>query len=96
MILDDTVSVGYDPSMAKKTSDDKLTDQLRRAIEDCGMSRYQISRQTDPPIAEAVLSRFMNGKGGFSLDTLDVLAKALNLRIVKHGNAKAVARRKKP
>ena len=56
-----------------------LSDQLRRIIADCGMSRYQISKQSGVP--EAALSRFVNRKTGLTTDTLDRLAPTLGLEL---------------
>ncbi|MDD4787764.1 MAG: helix-turn-helix transcriptional regulator [Pirellulales bacterium] len=58
----------------------KLTDQLRRAIETADKSRYVLWKETG--IDQAVLSRFMHGKGGLSMDGLDRLAHALGLELV--------------
>ena len=66
------------PTMRQRP--DKLTDQIRRAIAACGVSRYRLWKETG--IDQAVLSRFMAGKAGMTLKSLDVLAAALNLRIV--------------
>jgi ribosome-binding protein aMBF1 (putative translation factor) len=59
---------------------DKLTDQIRRAIDESGVSRYRLWKETG--IDQAVLSRFVAGKAGMTLKSLDVLADALGLRIV--------------
>ena len=61
--------------MARRT----LTDEIRAAIDDSGRSRYSLCRQIglDP----AVMSRFMSRQRGLSLNTLDKLAKALDLHI---------------
>ena len=59
---------------------DKLTDQIRRAINEFGVSRYRLWKETG--IDQAVLSRFVAGKAGMTLKSLDVLADALGLRIV--------------
>lgn len=56
-----------------------LTDQIRRAIDESGESRYAIWKATG--IDQAALSRFMAGKTGLSLDALDVLADHLRLTI---------------
>ena len=58
----------------------KLTDQLRRAIDGCGKSRYEIAKETG--IDEATLSRFMHGKGGLSMDGWDLIAGCLRLDLV--------------
>jgi transcriptional regulator with XRE-family HTH domain len=57
----------------------KLSDQLRRAVENCGQTRYAISKATG--IAEATLSRFMAGERGLPMKTLDKLADYLNVNI---------------
>jgi DNA transposition AAA+ family ATPase len=58
----------------------KLTEQVRQAIETCGKTRYQISKDTG--IDQATLCRFMGGKGGLSNPILDTLGEYLRLRIV--------------
>ena len=64
--------------MAKKQPH-KLTDQLRQAIEDCGVSRYAISQETGTD--QAALSRFMRGQVGLSLAALDRLGECLQLTV---------------
>jgi|TARA_Y100000758_G_C15744552_1_gene309704 transcriptional regulator with XRE-family HTH domain len=56
-----------------------LSDQIREAIQNAGVSRYRISKATG--ITEAALSRFLHGKSGISLDTLDILGEYLGLDI---------------
>ena len=60
-----------------------MSDQIRRAIRDSGMTRYAIHRATG--IDQATLSRFMSGKRGLPMKTLDVLAEFLGLRVVMDG-----------
>ncbi len=55
------------------------TEQLRRIIRTCGMSRYEISKRSG--VAESVLSNFMSGGRGITTDTLDKLAPALGLTL---------------
>lgn len=57
----------------------KLSEQIRRAIRDCGMTRYVISKATG--IAQETLSRFMSGERGLPMKTLDTLADFLDLNI---------------
>jgi transcriptional regulator with XRE-family HTH domain len=57
----------------------KLSDELRRAVDASGLSRYRIAKLLD--VSESLLSRFMSGKGGLSLDTLDALAALLDLHV---------------
>jgi transcriptional regulator with XRE-family HTH domain len=58
----------------------KLSDQLRRAVDNCGQTRYAISKATG--IAESTLSRFMAGERGLPMKTLDKLADFLDLDII--------------
>lgn len=63
--------------MSKKRT--TLADQIRRAIDDSGMSRYAICKATG--IDQAALSRFMSGKVGLMLASLESLAGLLELEI---------------
>ena len=64
--------------MAKRQSK-KMTDQVRQAIDDSGVTRYRIAQDTG--IDESALAKFYNGKRGLSLDNLDRLFEYLALRI---------------
>jgi len=64
--------------MGKKSN--KLTDQIRKCIDDSGVTRYRIAQDTG--IDESALAKFYNGKRGLSLDNLDRLCEYLGLRIV--------------
>lgn len=79
MMLDQSPSIGYHVSMAKRRSK-KLTDQVRQAIDDSGLTRYRIAQDTG--IDESSLAKFYNGHRGLSLDNLDRLGEYLGLRIV--------------
>jgi plasmid maintenance system antidote protein VapI len=57
----------------------RFGDQLRDAVDASGMSRYAICKAIDLP--ESSMSRFMTGKGGVSMDTLDKLAELLGLSV---------------
>jgi transcriptional regulator with XRE-family HTH domain len=63
--------------MGKKR--EKLSDQIRRAIDASGLSRYRICKETG--ILQSVMSRFMSGQGGLSTERLDDLADLLGLNI---------------
>jgi hypothetical protein len=57
----------------------KLSDQIRDAVDNSGMTHYRIC--ADSGVQQSTLSRFMRG-GGMSLDTLDRLADVLGLVVV--------------
>jgi transcriptional regulator with XRE-family HTH domain len=57
----------------------KLTDQLRQAIDDSGLTRYRIARATG--IDESALAKFYNGHRGLSMEALNSLGEFLQLKI---------------
>lgn len=59
-----------------------ISDQLRRAIDDSGMSLYALSQQCG--VSRSALGRFMAG-GSAHLTTVDAIAGVLGLRIVADG-----------
>ena len=73
------------PNMSKKRTEKKrrFSDQIRRLIDSCGMSRYQISKHTG--IDQAALSRFMSGERGLSRKALDEIGELLDLEVIMHG-----------
>jgi transcriptional regulator with XRE-family HTH domain len=73
-------------SMGQKR--DKLSNQVRRAVEDSGVSRYSICKAAG--IDQGQFSRFMAGTMGLSMTALDALADVLKLRIVVDGPAKVL------
>ncbi len=64
----------------------KMTDQIRRAIDESGLTRYRIAHDTG--IDESTLAKFYHGQRGLSLDNLDRLCGYLRLRIVMDRKAK--------
>jgi transcriptional regulator with XRE-family HTH domain len=56
----------------------KLSDEIRRAVDASGMSRYRICKMLG--IAESTMSRFMSG-GGLSMKSIDALAEVLDLHL---------------
>lgn len=64
----------------EKTRRIKLSDAVRKAIDDSGESRYAIAKATG--IDESALAKFYNGHRGITTDTLDRLGEHLGLRIV--------------
>jgi transcriptional regulator with XRE-family HTH domain len=57
----------------------KLSDQIRRAVDASGLSRYRISKELG--VAESTMSRFMSGQGGLSMENLDSLTELLDLQL---------------
>jgi DNA transposition AAA+ family ATPase len=57
-----------------------LTDQLREAIDDSGLTRYRIAKETG--ISEPTLSKFYLGQRGLSMKAMNALGEFLELRIV--------------
>ena len=68
----------YNGGMGKRKT---MTDEVRRAIEEAGITRYRICK--DAEISEAAMSRFMRGQRGLTLRTLDRLAAVLDLHVRK-------------
>ena len=56
-----------------------LTDQLRQAIDDSGLTRYRIAKATG--ISESTLAQFYNGHRGLSMNALNALGDFLQLTI---------------
>lgn len=59
---------------------ESFSTQLKKAIEQSGKTRYQISLETG--IAQSVLSRFMHDKGGVSIESIDLICKSIGARLV--------------
>jgi plasmid maintenance system antidote protein VapI len=56
-----------------------FSDQIRDAVNASELSRYAICQEIDLP--QSSMSRFMNGGGGITTDTLDRLAELLGLAV---------------
>jgi plasmid maintenance system antidote protein VapI len=65
--------------MARKNPT-SISDQLRDAIEQSEMSRYQIAKETG--VDAASLCRFAAGQVGLTLQNIDRIGRVLGLRIV--------------
>lgn len=57
----------------------RISNQLRKYIETAGVTRYKIAQETG--IAQSVLSRFVHGKAGLDLVSVDRLAEFFNLSL---------------
>lgn len=58
---------------------ERLSDQVRRAVDASGLSRHRICKTLG--LAEATMSRLMSGQGGLSMARLDALADPLGLNV---------------
>ena len=63
-----------------KSKRTKLTDQMRQIIDNCGQTRYAISKATG--ISEPTLARLVSGERFLSPDALDTLGEYLGLNCV--------------
>ena len=63
-----------------------FTDEIRRSVDMSGMSRYQICKDLD--IDQATMSRFMSGERFLREDTLNKLAKLLDLHLAPRTKGK--------
>lgn len=66
--------------MPKKQSK-RMSEQLKGAIANSGLTRYRIAKDTE--IEESALSRFMSGERGLSMEALDRLLGYLGLEVVE-------------
>ena len=72
--------MGYDSGM------EKLSEQIRQAIDASGYSRYRICKETG--IDQAAMSRFMAGTVGLTQENLDRVAAFLGLELRKRRGRK--------
>ena len=63
-----------------------MTETLRAAIRDSGLSAYRISKDTGLVVTSII--RFVEGETSLRLDKADVLAEYLGLELVKTRKAK--------
>lgn len=67
-----------------------LSDSIRDAIDQCGLSRYRIAAEAG--VEESSLSRFMAKEHGLTTETLDRIATVLRIELVCHGPAQELLR----
>jgi transcriptional regulator with XRE-family HTH domain len=58
----------------------RFSDELRRAIEQSGLTQYAVGKETG--IDHAQMSRFVNGKGGLSMEGIEAIYELLGLKLV--------------
>ena len=64
-----------------KRPTESISDQLRGVIRDSGLSLYELARES--AVNRAQLTRFVAGERSITLETLDRIAPALRIRLVK-------------
>ncbi len=69
----------------------RLSEQIRKAINSCGLSRYRIAIEAN--VEQASLSRFMAKEHGLTTDTLDKIAEVLRIDLVCQGPRKALLKK---
>ena len=57
-----------------------LLEDMKRAIDESGMSRYRISKESG--VAASQLSRLVNGERGLSIEAMERVAEVLGFEIV--------------
>lgn len=67
-------------------TESKFTEQLRRAIDESGMSRREVCARIG--LDESVMSRFMAGRSGLALANVDRLCSLLGLKLAKARKAR--------
>ena len=63
-----------------------FSDQLRKAVRRADMTRYAMSKQTG--ISQSILSRFVRGDAGLSMQSVDLLVECLDLELVSRKKGK--------
>lgn len=66
----------------KKTRQPTITGQLRHAIKESGLTRYEIWKRSG--VDQGALSRFVNGKQSLTLNMVDKLAGVLGLVLLSN------------
>jgi predicted transcriptional regulator len=61
----------------------KLSDEIRAAVKAAGVSRYAIAKTIG--IDQSLFARFMAGKSGLAVQSLDALADVLGLCVTARG-----------
>jgi ribosome-binding protein aMBF1 (putative translation factor) len=85
-MLDPNRSMGYIGGMS-------ISQQVREALIQSPMSRYAVAKRLG--VSQSLLSLFVNGKGGLSIEVLDQLADLLGLEVCPKGSKPATRKRGK-
>ena len=67
--------------MPQKRGDPTVSDALRRAIRDSGVTLYRVAK--DSGVSYPAVHRFVSGKRSLSLDAVDKLCKYLGLKLTR-------------
>ena len=80
-----TLTIRYDGGMERQ----RFSDQIRAAVMASGQTRYRLCKTIG--LSQAAMSRFMSGKTGLEMATLDRLADALGLIVAVQTRSKGKA-----
>ena len=72
------------PSVQPKEIAMTLSEQVREAIRECGMTVYQLAFVVK--VEETSLRRFLNGETGLSQAAIDRIGEALKLKLTRGGD----------
>ncbi len=64
----------------------RFSDQLRRAVDQSDLSRYEICKRAD--LDQSVMHRFMHEKSGLSITSINAICEVLGLRLVAEDEPK--------
>jgi len=78
------------PSKGDRRGQAGFLDSVREAVRTSGMSRYYLAQQSG--VDEASLSRFVRGKSGLSMESLDAVAEVLGLGVTARGDRSSPGR----
>jgi hypothetical protein len=74
-----SMSASTKPRAAKRPAVSPISNQLRQAIEDSGLSAYRLA--ADSGVNVAAILRFKAAERGLTLDSVDRIAAALGLEL---------------
>jgi len=69
-----------------------ISEQLLKAMKASGLTRYRISKETG--VSESTLSKFVNRKGGLSMEAIDKIGKLIGMGLVEKSPGKGQLREK--
>ena len=71
----------------------QFRDRLANAIQRSPITRYELSKQSG--VSESILSRFVNGERGMSLDSIDSICAVLEVELTTRFDREKLQKRKR-